>query len=1762
MVTIANCQIVEEIYSSVNTVVYRGNRLQTQQPVILKLLHKEYPTHQEIAKFKQQYEIVKNLNISGVVKPYSCEHYQNSLVLVFEDFGGQSLYKVISYQQLEVVDFLCIAVQLAETIGQLHQLNIIHKDIKPQNIIINPETKQVKITDFSIASLLPQENPTINNANCLEGTLAYMSPEQTGRMNRSLDYRTDFYSLGISFYEMLTGQLPFNVTDSMELVHCHIAKQPVPLQQINPEIPKAVSDIVIKLLAKTAEERYQSAFGLKIDLEICLTQLQNNGKIANFSLCQQDFSSQLQIPQKLYGREKELAQLLACFDRVSEGETEMIMVAGYSGIGKSALVHEIHKPIVRQRGYFIDGKFDQYKRNIPYSSLIQAFQELVRQLLTESEAQIQIWKNQLIDALSANAQVIIDVIPELQLIIGKQPSVPQLEPTASQNRFNLVFQKFISVFTQKEHPLVLFLDDLQWADSASIKLLQVLTCEPDSQYLLTIGAYRDNEVDATHPLMQTLAEIQASGIEINKIVLQPLAIVHVNQLIADTLNCEFERTKTLAELLFNKTNGNPFFLNQLLKSLHQEKLLEFDYNKGSWQWNLELIHGLKLTDNVVELMVNKVQKLEEKTQNILKLAACIGNRFDIKVLSIVNEKSLSTTARELWQTLHTGLILPLSNDYKLSLMLDEEVGESGDSHQELGKIAYKFLHDRVQQAAYVLIPEDQKQEIHLKIGELLLQNTPPLEREEKIFSIVNQLNFGTELITEPAKRNRLVQLNLIAGRKAKAAAAYESAVNYLNIGLGFLATDSWLQSYELTLNLHEETAESLYLNTNFEQSERLVNIVLEQAHSLLDKVKVYELKIQFHIAKNQMLRAIDTALPVLEMLGVSLSAACEKHPLIVLPSLADLENIPEMTDPYKLAAMRLLTTITACALQAKPELLLPIILTEVKLCIEYGYSPLASLAYGWYGVLLCGTLGDIDSGYHSGQLGIRLLEKFNCIENKCTVYNLFNVVIRHWKEHSRETITPLKEAIQSGIETGSIEWVGYCASSYLFHLFLIGKPLHSILDDQISYISLIMKIKQEISLIYAQISRQLTLNLQGLAVDKILLIGESFDESIMLPRLHETKNSQMLFAAYFAKTFLNYLFKNYAAASEYAALASEYAQAAAGFLSISVHNYYYSLALLAQYDHADASEQQQILCKVEENQEKMQHWAYHAPLNCQHKYDLVEAEKARVLGQHWQSAQLYERAIKGARENKYLQEEALAYELATEFYLACGMEKIAPAYLKEAHYAYTRWGAKAKVEDLETRYPQLVIKLLTATDTINTPTVTNSKTTNGTELALDLATVIKASQAIGSEIVLEQLLSKLMQIIIENAGAQTGFLLLETNDQLLIEAEGAVDSDDVTVLQSIPIANHLPTSLINYVVRTCENIVLNDATAEGNFTNDPYIQQHQIKSILCVPLINQGKIISIVYLENNLTTGAFTPDRLEVIKILSAQAAISIENARLYQTLEDKVKERTIQLAQANQEITTLNELLKEENVRMSAELEVTKQLQQMVLPKQSELDAIIGLEIAAFMEPADEVGGDYYDVLQQDGKVKIGIGDVTGHGLESGILMLMTQTAVRTLQQSNQTDPVQFLDILNRTIHSNVQRINPYKNLTLAILDYADSILTLSGQHEEIIVVRYGGVIERIDTNELGFPIGLDDDISDLIATFQIQLNPGDAVVLYTDGVTEAFDINRKQYGLEKLCAVISCNWQLSAQELKQAVINDVRRHIGTQKVFDDITLVVLKQK
>ncbi|MDZ8064731.1 MAG: AAA family ATPase [Nostoc sp. DedQUE08] len=1501
LVRIPGYHITEELYNGSRTLVYRGYRESDSLPVTIKLLKNPYPSFGELLSFRNQYTIAKNLNSPLIVQSYSLQAYENGYALVMEDFGGISLKEWELTGNLQSLqEFLEIAIALCDTLNLLYHERIIHKDIKPSNILINPATKQVKLIDFSIASLLPQETQTVINPNVLEGTLAYISPEQTGRMNRGIDYRTDLYSLGVTFYELLTGELPFASNDPMELVHCHIAKLPLLVYDINRQIPFVLSEIVNKLMAKNAENRYQSALGLKFDLENCLTQLQVSGKIESFEIASRDVCDRFIIPDKLYGRDMEVQTLLQAFERVSLGTTEMMLVAGFSGIGKTAIVNEVHKPIVRQRGYFIKGKFDQFNRNIPLSAFVQAFRDLMEQLLSETDEQLAQWKEKILCALGENGQVLIEVIPELEQIIGKQPAAPELNGSAAQNRFNLVFVKFIAAFATLEHPLVIFFDDLQWADSASLSLMQVLMSQSEVDSLLTIGAYRDNEVFPSHPLMLILEEMKKAEATISTLTLTPLSQSQIDCLVADTLSCSTVLAQPLAELVYQKTKGNPFFATQFLRALHQENYITYNLQVGHWQCDMVSVKLLSLTDDVVEFMAQQLQKLPQTTQEILKLAACVGAQFDLETLAIVSERSPTDAATALWKALQEGLILPTSQIYKFFQDAQKSQGETVNP-------TYRFLHDRVQQAAYSLIPDDQKQATHLKIGQLLLQNTAPEAIELNVFDIVNQLNNGIALINRIADRYELAQLNLIAGKKAKVSTAYKAAIKYCAIGMEMLPEDSWQTAYDLTFKLYRECAECEYITGRFDEAERLFHQALQYVENKFELADIYGLQLALRSNQGEnLLAAYEAALSGLSVMGMSIPATDAGQQALIATTLqeihsklatvqpADLFDLPAMTDPAKKVCMSILPDLWGAAyVGGNQALTILSILLMVQTSFTYGNAESSGCAYCLYGMMLT-IQGDYRSAYEFATLGQKLDRQFNSTKFIPKTNNVFGHTINPYNRPLVENIAVYQQSVQISYETGDIGFGIWAVICLIWTMLLKGDCLSEVYAETEKYLSYVQQVNNANMTLTFNLQQQFLLHLQGLLEEPDLLVDRGDRQIVCLDAWQKNNFEAGINWYCFLKLQLLYLYGRYADALEVAAIAEKTLASNLGLFPIVLFHFYYPLSLAALYPQATPENQQHYWNVMQQHRQLLETWAETCPENFLHQSLLLGAEMAKVSGNYADAIACYDRAITAAKENHFSQIEALANELAAKFYLEWDKERIAQEYMIQAYYGYVRWGAKAKVADLEKRYPQLLAAILQQTRSplsinetifaLGSVTYTSSATSSSSSDSLDLAAVLKASQTLSEQIELEKLLSSLLRIVIEDAGADKCVLMLLRDDRLLVKGL-IVEGSQPIVLQRIPIeeSQDIPLKLIYKVKHNRQTVVLVDATADPTLANDPYIVRQQPKSILCSPILRQGKLMGILYLENNLAMGAFTSDRVELLNLICAQATISLENARLYE---------------------------------------------------------------------------------------------------------------------------------------------------------------------------------------------------------------------------------------------------------------------------------------
>jgi PAS domain S-box-containing protein len=1450
--------------------LYRGRKHDDPSPVLAIALSTEQPSPQSIRRLEHEYSFAAELDPAWAAKPLAITRHEGRTILILKDPGGEPLDRVLERDQgqpLDLTRFLRTAIGLAKTLGQVHQHGLIHKDIKPANVFVE-DTGNAWLTGFGIASQLPQERQSPEAPEFIAGTLAYMAPEQTGRMNRSIDSRSDLYSLGVTLYEMLTGSLPFTASDPMEWVHCHIARQPAAPSERLRTVPASVSAITMKLLSKTAEERYQTAAGVESDLRRCLSQWESRGSIEVFTLGEQDTPDRLMIPEKLYGRDREVDALLTAFDRtVAGGRPELVLVSGYSGIGKSAVVNELHKPLVPPRGLFASGKFDQYKRDIPYATLAQAFQSLVRPLLSKGEGELRKWRDALREALEPNGLLMVELVPELKHIIGEQPPVPELPPQEAQRRFQLVFRRFIGVFARPEHPLALFLDDLQWLDAATLDLLEDLLTRDDLRHLFLIGAYRDNEVSATHPLVRKLDAIRQAGAAVEDIVLTPLGQDDLRQLLAESLHCAQERATPLANLIHEKTTGNPFFAIQFISTLAEEGLLGFGYGEGRWVWDLSRIHAKGYTDNVVELMVGKLNRLPVETQEALKRFACMGNSAEFNMLAIAYEKSIEELHQHLWEAVRTGLIF-----------------RSDDS--------YRFLHDRVQEAAYSMIPQELRSATHLRIGMLLAEHSPAEKREESIFEIVNQLNRGSHLITSVEDRERVAELNLAAGRRAKVSTAYASALKYLGAGRALLTEETWERSYSLIFSTEYLMAECELLTADKAAAENRLSVLPQRANNRHDFCVATRLRLTLYTTLDRCDRAVDVFLEWLRSEGTVWSNRPTRNDVLreyeriwaLLGSrqIEELMDLPLVVDSEVLDTLDVFTEIVTPSILFDQHLSTLVVCRLVTLSLEHGNSDAACFAYVWLAMFAGPRLGNYKDGFRFGQLGYDLVEKRGLTRYQARTYMSLGAMVMPWAQHVASGRELVRRAFDAAYRIGDLTFASYSWDQLITICLAVGDPLAEVQTECENGLAFAKRVRFGLVIHLCGAQLGLIRTLRGVTPTIGRLDHDDYNEPEVERDL--ASNPNLVFAEFYywtRKVEARVFAGDYASAADAAFKGQRLYWTSAAMFETAEFCFYAALAHAGAWSSASPEDQTKHFEALAEHYKQLQVWAEHSPQTFENRAALVAAEIARIEGHILDAQDLYERAIRSAHLHGFVHNEALANELAGLFYAARGYERIATTYLREARYCYLRWGADAKVRQLEQVYAQIKPEkaISDATATIHASVG-----------QLELATVIKVSEAVSSEIVQERLIDTIMRTALEHAGAERCLLILARGDDYRIEAEAQTSSDQVIVAlrQANVTAADLPNSVLHYVLRTKEVVLLHDASGQNQFAADEYIRGHHARSVLCLPLLKQNRLLGVLYLENSLTPHAFTPARMAVLKLLASEAAISMENTRLYSDLEDR----------------------------------------------------------------------------------------------------------------------------------------------------------------------------------------------------------------------------------------------------------------------------------
>ncbi|SEK27544.1 Predicted ATPase [Stigmatella aurantiaca] len=1451
-------------------------------PVIIKTPMAASPGRMESERYRREFGILQRLrDVRGVARPYACERLGERPVLLLERVQGQTLSEsTAAGQPLELSRFLSLALSLVSTLGEVHCRNVIHKDIKPSNIILEP-SGEGRLIDFGVATLQQVEYLDAAPTHLIEGTLAYMSPEQTGRMNRVVDYRTDFYSLGVTFYELLTGHRPFQGKDALEWFHAHMAQQPRPPHELNPLVPQVLSAVVLKLMAKTAEERYQSTEGLRADLERCREALGQDVREL-FPLGTQDTPSRFQLPQRLYGREAQVSTLLEGFERVARtGRPELFLVSGYSGIGKSSVVHELHKPVVQRRGFFLSGKFDQFQRDIPYVSLAQTLRGLVQQLLAGSEEELARWRQRVNEAWEGAGQALVDLVPQLEVLVGPQPALQDVPPSEASRRFYRVVRQFLSVFATLEQPLVVFLDDLQWADLASLQLLAQMLSQPESLPVLWIGAYRDNEVSLTHPLMPVLEEVRKAGASVTDIHLEPLSVAQVEHLVGDTLpGAGRDVVAPLSARVHEKTGGNPFFLLQLLVALHQDGLLVRVPGEG-WRWDAEGVRARGYSENIVGFMVGKLRQFPPGTQDLLRLAACVGNHFSLQLLgTLAHQGGGGDVEQGLEPVLQEGLLV------------------------RTGPEQYRFLHDRIQQAALSLLSEAERGALHLRIGRLLLESFAPGQLRESLFDVVSQLNAGAALLEEPAERHQLARLNAEAGDKARAAVALPRAITYFSTAFTFIPGDPWETDPALAFKVRLEQARCAFMHGDIAEARRLAEELRPRVRTPPDIVAVYGLKQDIHFAMGEGEEGITCMLDCLALLGIPLSrepsreeavaAHEEVWALLGARPIESLIEMPAMTDPDMKLSVGALFKLFYAAGSINQNLHIITLSRMVSLTLRYGFVDAVVSGYGWFGVITGSYFQRYRQGFAFARLALGFIERYNLSTSRAAV--LFSTqFISCWTEPLAHAQELSLSALHHSLQVGDIITAAFSNLYSVTNRLAMGHNLEEVHQESLVRGEFLRKTgfldPQEWLLPVQRYVQQM----RGHTLSFGTLDGEGFEERSFEAGMPGRRIGTRCFY-WIIKLQSHFMCGAYAEAREAADKALEFLWTISGQLPLREFHLYRALTLAACFEDAPPEEQQRWLEAIQGHQRQLAAWAENCPENFHALERLVAAELARLSDRPDVATRAYEAAVRSARESGATQYVGLANELAANFWRTQQSPTVAHAFAREARAAYRQWGALGKVQHLESLWPHLS----SSTDAGEALTTSSTDSTR-----IDALTLVKAQQAVSGEIELERLVKTLLHAAIENAGAQRGALLLPDGDTL-----GVAATSDAPVGGDAPA---LPWTLLSYVRRTREHVLIGDASKPHPFASDAYLAHHGARSVLCLPLLRKEQLSGVLYLENNLAANAFSPMRMALLEHLASQAAISIENARLYEDvqraktelrraneeLEQRVEERTRELKQA-----------------------------------------------------------------------------------------------------------------------------------------------------------------------------------------------------------------------------------------------------------------------
>jgi PAS domain S-box-containing protein len=1456
---------LERLREDAGLILYRRRGAHLIDRVLLLAPAQSGPRLAGVKRLEHEFERAADLDSAWALRPIALTRHDGQVALLLTDPGGLTLDRSVG-APMDLGEFLSVAIGISGALREVHARGLIHKDLKPSNVLVD-EGGNVHLTGFGIATRALRERQAPIAPEVIDGTFQYMAPEQTGRTNRLIDQRSDLYSLGITLYEMLLGALPFAADEPLELIHSHIARLPPPPSIRADGVPPAIEAIILKLLAKNAEDRYQTAAGVEHDLKRFRTLWRINRDVGLFPLAERDRPDSLTVPQKLIGRESEVSLLTGVFEQVSKnGKFDLVTISGPAGVGKSAVIDELQPLVHAARGLFAAGKFDPQKRDIPYSTVANAFRGLLRHILSREEEELSSWREALLLAVGSSGRLLADLMPEISLILGKLAPPPLLAAKDEKARFQLIFRKFIGAFARPGRPLVLALDDLQWMDPASMDLLDQIAAEDETPNLLLVCGHRtSSHGEPDEKLAQMHNRIRAARGGLREIILAPLTQDNVARYVADSLQEDLKNVGSLAEVVFQKTQGNPLLVSQFLTSLSADATLYFERKSGRWTWNLEDVRAKAITDNVGDLMSAELDDFDSGQISILTKFSCLGLACSDEALSRVLGLEITNLGEVLRPFVKADLVHRLEH-------------------------GYAFANSGVREAAYARLPAHQRPEAHLALGRLLARGLDQEKLEEGAFEVVNQFNRSVPLVVEKTERRWLADLNLVAGKRAKASTAYEAALAYFDVGISLLAADCWSTNYRCRFDLELNRAECKFILGDYATAEDAYVQLAARSQDVTDLAKVISGQMILLTYVGRSSEAIDIALDCLARLGVHLTrtpaASDVKHEYyefeqrMVGRDFEDLIGMDRMTDPHWLEVIGLLEELQGPVALLDPDLLDLVLLRMTNITLDHGCTPEACHAFANLGARVLGwRFGSFQDGHRLARLAIGMIEDRGLDRYASRVYAIVSGVVSPWNQPLRDSYLIARRAIDLPKERGGIGYSGYAWVCGLTALLGSGERLSVVkrLSNTAMESAQRSKFQLVIELIAAQ--QKMIAALQG---EKNCTGVTGFSDEGYEAYLESGPTLVHAFTRYYIRK-LQFLV--------YAGRASE----GVGILEklgggpdkspILLQSPVFEVvefcffAALARAEHLSvtpAVDRELHFEALKNAGAQLTNWSQRCPWNIADRAELVAAEIARLEGRELDAECLYERAVRLARDQGFVQNEALANELAARFYRDRGLETSALAYLRNARECYELWGADAKVQQLDATYPLIASNV-------------------GFDVGVsrlqhfDLQALIGMYQAVSQEIVLSSLIERLMVLVVEHAGAVRGLLLLSRDGEMRIVAEAMSRSEAVRLnyREFGAMDVEVPLSMLNHAARTLQPAILDDACDANPYGADPYFSETRSRSVLCLPLVKQKRLVGVLYLENGLASHIFTPDRISLLQLLASQAAISIENAELFRDVKD-----------------------------------------------------------------------------------------------------------------------------------------------------------------------------------------------------------------------------------------------------------------------------------